>query len=191
VNTNFPALLVTVLITLAGCDRAKTNRAQTQPNKPASFRDTIFASVTPTADGGAYAIGDSGLWYLRGAQAVKVRFSNLPTDKDETFFATLQITPLLDGGAYAYSTIDKSSFWHIRAGIAERLTEVPSLSSVPPVAPLSAFPLYIAERQKRLQAEKELEERPNPDDEPPERPPACASRSRRSHSRKCESRHRG
>ena len=78
-----------MLIALAGCDRAKTNRAQTQPNKPASFRDTIFASVTPTADGGAYAIGDSGLWYLRGSQAVKVRFSNLPTDKDETFFATL------------------------------------------------------------------------------------------------------
>ena len=168
VNTNSPALLVIVLIALAGCDRAKTNQAQTQPNKPASFRDTIFASVTPTADGGAYAIGDYGLWYLRGSQAVKVRFSNLPTDKDETFFATLQITPLLDGGAYAYSMTDKSSFWHIRADIAERVTEVPSLSGIPPVAPLSAFPLYIAERQKRLQAEKELEERPNPDDEPPE-----------------------
>jgi hypothetical protein len=71
---------------------------------------------------------------------------------------------LLDGGAYAYSVTDKSSFWHIHADVAERVTEVPSLSSVPPLAPLSAFPLYIAERQKRLQAEKELEERPNPDD---------------------------
>lgn len=59
VNTNFPAFLV-VLIVLAGCDRAKTNQAQTQPNKRASFRDSIFVSVTPTADGGAYAIGDSG-----------------------------------------------------------------------------------------------------------------------------------
>ena len=167
-STNFTALLVIVLIALVDCDRSKTNQAQTQPNKPASFRDTIFASVTPTADGGAYAIGDHGLWYLRGSQAVKVRFSNLPTDKDETFFATLQITPSLDGGAYAYSMTDKSSFWHIRADIAERVTEAPSLSSVPPVAPLSAFPLYIAERQKRLQAENELEERPNQDDEPPE-----------------------
>jgi hypothetical protein len=168
VNTDFPALFVTVLIALVGCDRAKTNQAQTQPHKPASFRDTIFSSVTPTADGGAYAIGDSGLWYLRGSQAVKVRFPNLPIDTDETFFATLQITPSLDGGAYAYSMTDKSSFWHIRADIGERVTEVPSLSSVAPVAPLSAFPLYIAERQKRLQAEQKLEERPNPDDEPPE-----------------------
>jgi hypothetical protein len=87
------AFFVGLVLALGGCDRAKTNQAQTRPYKPASFRDTIFASVTPTADGGAYAIGDSGLWYLRGSQAVKVRFSNLPTDKDATFFATLQITP--------------------------------------------------------------------------------------------------
>ena len=63
VNTTFPALFVVVLIVLGGCDRAETNQAQTQPNKPAAFRDTIFESVTPTADGGAYAINSgSGLW---------------------------------------------------------------------------------------------------------------------------------
>jgi hypothetical protein len=164
----FAFLVAALVIALAGCDRTKAKQARTQPNKPTSFRDSIFANVTPTADGGAYAIGDSALWYLRRSQAVKVRFPNLPTDTDETFFATLEITPLLDGGAYAHSTTDKSSFWYIRADIAERVTEVPSLSSVPPVAPLSAFPLYIAERQKRLKAEKEREERPNPDEEPPE-----------------------
>jgi hypothetical protein len=75
------AFFAALVLALAGCDRAKTNQAQTRPNKPASFRDSIFASVTPTADGGAYAIGDSGLGYLRGSQAVKVRFSNLPTGK--------------------------------------------------------------------------------------------------------------
>ena len=106
VNTNFPALLAIMLTALAGCDSAKTKHAQTQPHKPASFRGNIFASVTPTADGGAYAIGDSALWYLRRSLAVKVRFSNLPIDTDDTFFATLEITPLLDGGAYAYSATD-------------------------------------------------------------------------------------
>ena len=155
VNTKFPTLFVIMLIALASCDRAKTKQAQTQP---ASFRDNIFASVTPTADGGAYAIGHSALWYLRRSSSVKVRFSNLPIDTDDRFFATLEITPLLDGGAYAYSTADKSAFWYIHADIAERVTEVPSLSSVAPVAPTSAFPLYIAERQKRLQAEEELTE---------------------------------
>ena len=51
----FTFAVLLAVVALAGCDRAKTNQVQTQPNKPASFRDTIFASVTPTADGGAYA----------------------------------------------------------------------------------------------------------------------------------------
>jgi hypothetical protein len=130
----------------------------------------MFTSVTPTADGGAYAIGfDSGLWYLRGTQAVKVRFPDLPADAADTFLVTLQITPLLDGGAYAHSMMDKS-FWHLHADNAERVSEVSSLSNMPPVVPLSAFPLYIAERQKRLQAEEERDERPNPDDRPEPEP---------------------
>ena len=167
-NTKFPALLLSLPIALAGCDREKTNQAQTQPHKPASFRENIFASVTPTADGGAYAIGDSALWYLRRSSAVKVRFSSSPIDTDHRFFATIEITPSLDGGAYAYSAADKSAFWYIHADIAERVPELPSLSSVAPVAPKSAFPLYIAERQKRLKAEQELEDGPNPNDEPSE-----------------------
>ena len=40
-----------------------------------------------------------------------MRFSNLPIDTDDRFFATLEITPLLDSGAYAYSTADKSAFY--------------------------------------------------------------------------------
>ncbi len=160
-----------LLLVASGCDRAKTKHAETQPQKPTSFRETMFTSVTPTADGGAYAIGvDSGLWFLRGSHAVKVRFPDLPADAADTFFVTLEITPLLDGGAYAHSMTDKS-FWHLRADTAERVSEVPSLSSMPPVAPLSAFPLYIAERQKRLQAEQERDERPNPDDRPEPEPP--------------------
>ena len=163
---NANAFFAILLLAVSGCDRAKTKQAQTHSQKSPSFRETMFTSVTPTADGGAYAIGfDSGLWYLRGSQAVKVRFPNLPPDAADTFFVTLEITPLLDGGAYAHSMIDKS-FWHLYADTAERVSEVTSLSSLPTVAPLSLFPLYIAERQKRLQAEEERDERPNPDDRP-------------------------
>jgi hypothetical protein len=170
-TANVNIFFAMLLLVAAGCDRAKTKQAETPPQKPASFRNTMFTSVTPTADGGAYATGiDSGLWYLRGSQAVKVRFPSLPPDvADDTFFVTLQITPLLDGGAYAHSMIDKS-FWHLRADTAERVSEVPSLSNMPPVAPLNAFPLYIAERQKRLEAEQERDERPNPDDMPEPEP---------------------
>jgi hypothetical protein len=163
VNAKLSISLAILLVALVSCDRAKTKHAHSQRQKSASFRETFFTSVTPTADGGAYAIGfDSGLWYLRGSQAAKVRFPNLPADAD-TFFVTLQITPLLDGGAYAHSFAD-NSFWHLRGDAAERVSEVPSLSSAPPVSPISAFPLYIAERQKRLEAEQELEQRPRRDD---------------------------
>ena len=160
-NAKLSIALAILLVAVVSCDRAKRKQAYSQPQKPASFRETFFTSVTPTADGGAYAIGfDSGLWYLRGSQATKVRFPSLSADTVDTFFPTLQITPLLDGGAYAHSFVD-NSFWHLRGDAAERVTEVPSLSGAAAVGPVSAFPLYITERQKRLEAEHELEQRPN------------------------------
>lgn len=169
-NANAATLVATLFVALTSCERAKTKQAQTEPRKPTSFHDTMVTNITPTADGGAYAIGyDSGLWYLRGSKATKVRFPAVTPNNADTFFATLQITPLLDGGAYAHSMLDKS-FWHLRADTAERVSEVPSVSSMPAVTPLNAFPLYIAERQKRLEAEQERDERPNPDD-PPEAEP--------------------
>jgi hypothetical protein len=165
-NAKLQVFTVGAVLMVTGCDRQVTKRAHDQSEKPQSFNDTNFTSVTPTADGGAYAIGlNSGLWYLRGAQAVKVRFLGLPDDTDTTFFAALEITPTLDGGAYATSFVNKA-VWHLHTDTAERVAEAPSLSSMPPVTPLSAFPLYVAERQKRLAAEQQLEERPNPDDQP-------------------------
>ena len=164
-NANVITFFALLLVMVTGCNR-KTKQAEAEPRKPVSFRDTMFTSVTPTADGGAYAIGfDSGLWYLRGSQAVKVRFPSIAPDFADTFFGTLQITPVLDGGAYAHSIMDKS-FWHLHGDTAERVNEVSALSNAPSASPLNAFPLYIAERQKRLKAEEERDERPNPDDRP-------------------------
>lgn len=121
----------------------------------------MFTEVIPTADGGAYAIGfDSGLWYMRGSEAVKVQFPELPPNNADTFFLSLQITPLLDGGAYAHSVVEKS-FWYLHEGTAQKVKDVPSLTSKPVSSILSAFPLYISERKRRLQAQQELEERPN------------------------------
>lgn len=164
-------LAIAVLVLLVGvtsCDHQKTKKTQA-PHKPTSFKETLFTSVTPTADGGAYALGfDSGLWYLRGSEAVKVSFPDLPADSDDTFFVTLQITPLVDGSAYAHSEAE-NSFWHLREGTAERVIEASSMSSRSISGVVSGFPLYVAERQKRLQAEQDLEERPSPDDEQPER----------------------
>jgi hypothetical protein len=161
-------LLVAILGCVAGCDNKDTKQAQA-PQKPASFRETIvFTSVTPMADGGAYVVGfDSGLWYVRGSEAVKVHFTDLPTDISGVFFGTLAITPLLDGSALAHSIVDKS-FWHLREATAERVTEVPALSGKPISGRVSAFPLYVAERQKRIEAERELEDRPRSAEPPSE-----------------------
>jgi hypothetical protein len=103
-----------LIVAVMSCDHPKAKKAHA-PQKPTSFQETLFTSVTPTADGGAYAIGfNSGLWYLRGSETVKVRFTDLPADSIDTFFVTLQITPLLDGSAYAHSEVEKS-FWHLQA----------------------------------------------------------------------------
>ncbi len=169
-KTPLAITLVLLLIATSSCDRRKPQRMEA-PAKPATFHDSLFASVTPTADGGAYAVGfDSGLWYLRGSEAIKVKFVDAPTNNPQTFFIGLEITPMVDGGAYAHSIVEKS-FWHLREGTAERVTEVPSLSTKPTSGAVTAFPLYVAEREKRIRAEQELEERPSPDDMPDEEYP--------------------
>jgi hypothetical protein len=156
-----------LIVGLVSCDQPKAKKTQAR-QKPTSFKETLFTTVTPTADGGAYALGfDSGLWYLRGSEAVKVHFPDLPAAIADTFSFTLQITPLLDGSAYAYSQIE-SSFWHLREDIAVRVTEASALSKRPISGAVNAFPLYVAERQMRLKAEQEMEERPSVDDEQPE-----------------------
>jgi len=146
-----------VMFAALGCGRPKQNERRVQKT-PASFSETFFTSITPTADGGAYVAGlASGLWYMRGSEAVKVRFPDTSTNRTGSLL--LEITPLIDGGAYAHSILDKT-LWLLREGTAERVTEVPSLSSRPHTGSVSAFPLYVTERQKRIEAEEKLEERP-------------------------------
>lgn len=151
-----------LLMVALGCGRAKPKQPSAPP-PPVTFAEATFTSFTPTADGGAYAVSfDSGLWYMRGAEAVKVRFPDAPVDT-ETFFATLEIIPLIDGGAYVHS-LDQKSLWHLHEGSAEKVRDVQALSSKPVSSRVNAFPLYVVERKKRLEAERERDERPNPDD---------------------------
>lgn len=171
-NLRIASLLLLLVAGLAACDRPKPKQVQA-PRKPATFQETLFSDITPTADGGAYAVGlESGLWFLRGTQAVKVRFPDTPTNNEDLSFIGIEITPLMDGGAYARSITGKT-LWHLREATAEPVSEAPSLITTPLSGPVNAFPLYVAERQKRLQAEQQLEERPSVDDarEPPDEDP--------------------
>lgn len=86
-NARINIAFLMVLIAAVSCDHSKEKQTQAS-RKPASFREALFTSITPTSDGGAYAIGfDSGLWYIRGTEAVKVRFSDVPTNNPDTFFS--------------------------------------------------------------------------------------------------------
>jgi hypothetical protein len=142
----------------AGCDHAETKKADGLSTKNAPFHESAFTDITPTADGGAYAVGvESGVWYLRGKEAIKVEFSPLPTGEAITFLAALTITPLVGGGAYATSPTEKA-VWYLREGTARKVTEASALTSKPISSHVSAFPLYVAERRKRLEAEKSVQE---------------------------------
>ena len=163
-NAKLSILLAAAFILLTSCERFKRKKVELPP--PATtFADDTFRSVTPTADGGAYADGyDTGVWYVHGAQAAKVQFPS-PAPDFSQIGARLHITPLLDGGAYATSRFDKS-VWYLRGALAQPVRQVNSLSAAPVVAPLNAFPLYITEREQRLKAERELEDRPDPNNRP-------------------------
>ena len=152
--------IIGVVFAVCGCERPKQvdqagNNAQKLSAK--GFSETHFESVTPTADGGAYVVSwQAGLWYMRGPEAIKVRFPDTSTNSNEVLL--LEITPLATGGAYAYSIAHKT-MWHLVEGTAQIVTEVPSLSSKTHATSISAFPLFVAERQMRLEAERRLEER--------------------------------
>ena len=116
-------------------------------------------------DGSAYAISaDSDLWYLRGNKAVRVTALADASQKLPKFF---EITPVLDGAAYATSLEKESSLWYLHAEHAEKVTEVSSLADA--AAPLKIsdkafYALYLSERKKR----KDMEQ---PDPDPPEQEP--------------------
>lgn len=112
-------------------------------------------------DGSAYAkSSDSRLWYLRGNKAVRV--TNL-ADASQKLPVFSEITPVLDGSAYATSWEDESGLWYLHAEHAEKVTEVASLAGSQATLniPDKAFyALYLAEHKKRKDAEYRAE---NPD----------------------------
>ena len=119
-------------------------------------------------DGSAYAKdSDSRLWYLRGNKAVRVTALADASQKLPEFF---EITPVLDGGAYATSWEKESGLWYLRAEHAEKVTEVSSLADSDALLKSSDrafYALYLSERKKRKDAEYRAD---NPADFAPDPP---------------------
>jgi hypothetical protein len=112
-------------------------------------------------DGSAYAMDlASRLWYLRGSKAVRVTALAGTSQKMPEFD---EITPVLDGGAYATSIGKAGGLWYLRAEHAEKVTEVPSLADAgerPQISDKAFYALYLSERKKRQDAEERADNPP-------------------------------
>lgn len=110
--------------------------------------------MTPTADGGAYITTlDSGLWYVRGVEAVRVHFNDPDSQsRDSANLDLLEITPTVDGSAYAISPSNEG-LWYLKGGQAYRVSESAGIrTQAYKSSGDKFFSLYIAELKKRRSA---------------------------------------
>lgn len=96
----WPIIFFACILSLQACGsdgpKKESNKKSSQYK---SFIEATFLDITPLADGGAYAYDIGGaLWYLRGAETVKVKEVNqltqpvslLSTKRERPFWALLQ-----------------------------------------------------------------------------------------------------
>ena len=79
-----------------------------------------------------------------------------------------EITPVLDGGAYAMSFGKAGGLWYLRAEHAEKVTEVPALADAgerPQISDKVFYALYLSERKKRQDAEERADNPPEAADD--------------------------
>lgn len=130
-------LFIVILLALAGC---------TQDKADAVSAGGWVDSITPTADGGAYAVKANGLWYMKGSRYEAVTGAE--------FGILTEIVPLTDGTAYA-STMDH--IYHLNGGVATPLTETPGAvaSSESTQGDPAYFAQWAAERGKASRDERD------------------------------------
>jgi hypothetical protein len=95
------AAFIVCVFSLQACNSKESKKETTkESNTPKSLNEAISLSITPLADGGAYASDFGGtIWYLRGNEAVKVKevdqlttqpTSLLSTKRERALWALLQ-----------------------------------------------------------------------------------------------------
>jgi hypothetical protein len=158
-------VMVALCIFLVSCSEKKSASKQDKPKTQPSLHNAMFLEITPLSDGSAYAKSfDSGLWYLRSNQAVRVTITG---SESANMPLLMEITPILDGGAYATSFETNFSLWYLQGSHAEKVTEVKSLADADErlkVSDRAIFALYLSERQKRKAAEARAEDMPYMDE---------------------------
>lgn len=97
----FSLVCILCLLLLESCGSSDSKKDSTKESTTRKgFGETAYFDITPLADGGAYATEmGGGLWYLKGAEAIKVKevsqLSIQPTSapitkRERTLWALLQ-----------------------------------------------------------------------------------------------------
>ena len=102
IKSVFIVITCCLFVSLQACGDNKPRKTVTAaevPQQPKSFSEISFYEIIPLADGGAYAVGGRSIWYLRGAEAIKVKeisqigkqaISQLQIKKEKALWAMLQ-----------------------------------------------------------------------------------------------------
>lgn len=150
--------ILLVLALLLACGRREAKSKPLQQAGLVSLAESSISEIVPTADGGAYIVTlDSGLWYMRGTEAVRVVFKEAHGQaRDQPLDGLLvEVTPTVDGGAYARTETGKT-IWYLKEASAFRVAEtlrIPKQGHVTRPRD-NYFSLYIAELTRRRAIEK-------------------------------------
>jgi hypothetical protein len=149
------------LALLLACARREAKPLTPARKAPLPLAESRVTDIIPTTEGSAYLLAsDSGVWYLRGAEAVRVSFNEtgkgLPDEGAPDHFYGLTITPTADGGAYATLASGRAT-WYLRESKAFPVVESGRLTSpAHTVVPRDKyFSLYVMEMRRRRAAEEQ------------------------------------
>lgn len=163
-------LTMLMLALLLGCDRRGSETQSRQKTSIVSLAEASISEVVPTADGGAYVVTlDSGLWYMRGTEAVRVVFKEVDgrQSREQPPTGLLdEVVPTVNGGAYYYAEMGKT-IWYLQEAKASRVAEALRITKQGQVTrPRDGyFSLYIAELKRRRAIDKYEEYQQEPEQE--------------------------
>ena len=147
-------ILVISLIATAVCGCGQDKAPEPSPHAP--LDSLSLYDVVPAGDGGVYFTDSyNGLWYSRGATAVRVQWNF------DELREPLDIIPSAGSGVYLLRSTDvQPQLLYASGGIAHVVTEVPSPEKLDSAQGTWHYVLgaYMRDRQRRIEEEKLMEE---------------------------------